>query len=67
MAIWLRKRDFLQSFSVCFFPILVVYYPALMGTIVLAKDGVVPPVTVWAANLMLIPWGAWALRRVLRY
>jgi lipopolysaccharide export system permease protein len=67
MAIWLRKRDFLQNFFVCFLVILIAYYPALMGTIILAKDGVVPPVSVWAANLILLPWGYWALRRVLRY
>jgi len=67
MAVWLRNRDFLQNFFVCFGVILIVYYPAMIGTIVLAKDGAVPPVTVWAANLMLIPWGGWALRRVLRY
>lgn len=67
MAIWLRKCDFLQSFFVCFAPILIVYYPLLMFGIDRAKDGALHPSCVWAGNLILLLWGAWMLRRVLRY
>jgi len=67
MAIRLRHREFLTSFFLCFLPVLVVYYPLLMLGIDGAKHGTVPPATVWAGNLLLIAWGAWLLRRVLRY
>ncbi len=67
LAIWLRNRDFLQSFFLCFAPILLVYYPLLMGSIDAAKNGTVWPVAVWAGNLALLGWGARVLRKVLRY
>ncbi len=67
MAIWLRNRDFLQSFFLCFAPILIVYYPVFMVTIKAAKNGTAPAIAVWAGNLILAIWGAWVLRRVLRY
>ncbi len=67
MAIRLRNRDFLTSFFLCFSPILVVYYPLLIYGLDGAKNGTIPPVAVWAGNGLLLVWGAWLLRRVLRY
>jgi lipopolysaccharide export system permease protein len=67
MAVRLRNRDFLTSFFLCFLPILVVYYPLLMYGIGGAKDGTIPPVAVWTGNLLLVCWGAWLVRRVIRY
>ncbi|MHC4400561.1 MAG: LptF/LptG family permease [Planctomycetota bacterium] len=67
MAVRLRNRDFLTSFFLCFAPILIVYYPALAYTVDAAKSGAVPPIAVWAGNAALIGWGAWLLRRVIRY
>jgi len=67
MAIWLRNRELLTSFFLCFAPILVGYYPLWAFFIVQAKNGAVPPVAVWIGNLTLLAWGAWVLRRVLRY
>ncbi len=67
MAIWLRNRDFLTSFFVCFAPILIVYYPLLAYGISGAKNGTIPPISVWAGNLLLVVWGTWLLRKVLRY
>ena len=67
LAIRLRNQDFLTSFFLCFAPILGVYYPALMWTIDGAKNGTFPPYAVWAGNLLLFAWGAWLLRRVIRY
>jgi hypothetical protein len=32
-----------------------------------AKDGVIPPQTVWLGNFLLALAGAWMLRRVNRY
>jgi len=67
MAVWLRQRDFLTSFFVCFTPILVVYYPLLVYGIDGAKNGTIPPYSVWAGNLILFAWGCYLLRKVVRY
>ncbi len=67
MAIWLRHRDFLTSFFLCFAPILAVYYPAMVCTVDAAKCGRVPAMAVWAGNVMLVCWGAYLLRKVIRY
>jgi lipopolysaccharide export system permease protein len=67
IALWARKCDFLQSFFVCFAPILVVYYPLLMLGFDRAKNGAMHPICVWAPNLVLAVFGIWFLRRVLRY
>jgi hypothetical protein len=31
------------------------------------KNGNLPTVFVWAGNVMLMLWGVWLLRRVIRY
>ena len=67
IAIRLRNRDFLTSFFLCFVPILVVYYPLLIFGINGAKGGTLPCYSVWAGNIMLTLWGAWVLRKVVRY
>lgn len=67
MAMWLRNKDFLTSFFLCFSPILAIYYPLLAYGIDGAKNGTIPPISVWAGNVVLLAAGAWLLRRVLRY
>jgi lipopolysaccharide export system permease protein len=67
MAIWLRNRDFLTSFFLCFLPILIVYYPLLMYGVDGAKNGTIPSQSVWVGNVILLVWGALMLRKVLRY
>jgi lipopolysaccharide export system permease protein len=67
MAIRRRHGEFWGSFFVCFLPILLVYYPMLVGCVDWAKDGVIPPATVWLGNLVLAAWGVWLLRRVIRF
>ena len=67
MAIRLRNSDFLTSFFLCFFPILAVYYPVMMYGIDGAKNGTIPPYSVWAGNLILLAWGGYLLRKVIRY
>ena len=67
MAIWLRNRDFLTSFFLCFVPILIVYYPLMIYGVDGAKGGTIPPYAVWAGNVILAIWGAYLLRKVLRY
>jgi lipopolysaccharide export system permease protein len=67
MAVWRRNRDFLTSFFLCFLPILIVYYPLLAYGIDGAKNGTIPPVAVWTGNILLLLWGTWLLRKVMRY
>lgn len=67
MAIRLRQSDFLAIFFVCFMPILLVYYPLLMVSLDKAKGGALPPQAVWLGNIVLALWGAWTMRRVIRF
>jgi lipopolysaccharide export system permease protein len=66
MAIRLRNADFLTSFFLCFLPILVVYYPVFILGVDQAKRGAVPPAAVWFGNVLIVLWGCWLLRRVIR-
>ena len=67
MAIRRRQGEFWGSFFACFLPILLVYYPMLVGCVDQAKDGAIPPPAVWLGNIVLALWGAWLMRRVIRY
>ena len=67
MAIRRRNGEFWGSFFACFLPILLVYYPMLVGCLSGAKNGDLPPQAVWLGNIVLAAWGAWLLRRVIRF
>ncbi|NQU24937.1 MAG: YjgP/YjgQ family permease [Candidatus Nealsonbacteria bacterium] len=67
MAIRRRKSDFLTIFFLCFLPILTIYYPLLVYGVDAAKSGSIPPYAVWTGNILLLAWGAWMMRRVIRY
>ncbi len=67
MAIRRRNNDFLTSFFLCFMPILLVYYPLLVWSVNGAKSGDLPSYSVWLSNLLLVIWGGWLLRKVVRY
>ncbi|MEE8452222.1 MAG: LptF/LptG family permease, partial [Thermoguttaceae bacterium] len=67
MAICRRKGEWLTNFFLCFLPILIVYYPLLAYGIDGAKNGTIPAQAVWSGNVLLVCWGAWLLRKVIRY
>jgi lipopolysaccharide export system permease protein len=67
VAVWMRQSEFIASFFICFLPILLVYYPLLAVSVDQAKDGAIPPQTVWMGNFLLSLAGALLLRRVNRY
>lgn len=67
MSIRRRHAEFWGSFFVCFLPILLIYYPMLVGCVDWAKDGVIPPATVWLGDIVLAMWGVWLMRRVIRF
>ena len=66
MAIRMRNADFLTSFFLCFLPILIIYYPVFMLGISRVKAGALPPSAVWMGNVLMMLWGLWLLRRVVR-
>lgn len=62
------KRDFLSAFITCFLPIILLYYPLVLAGINMSKEGIVPPVIVWAGNVVLAALAAtFALPPVLRH
>ena len=67
MAMRMRQSDFLLIFFICFLPILIVYYPLLMISLNKAKGGDLPPQAVWLGNIVLVLWGTWLMRRVIRF
>jgi len=67
MAMRRKNGDALASFFLCFLPILLVYYPFLITGVSRAKSGALPPYSVWAANAIFLIWGAWLMRKVIRY
>ncbi len=67
MAIRMKNSDALTSFFLCFGPILLVYYPVLIFGVDRSKAGAINPYAVWMANGILVLWGMWLLRRVIRY
>ncbi|QDU54724.1 LptF/LptG family permease [Aeoliella mucimassa] len=67
VAVMLRKGEMLASFFACFLPILIVYYPMFMGTMVAAKKGNLPPQSVWLGNIVLIIVGLYLMRREVRH
>jgi lipopolysaccharide export system permease protein len=67
LAIRMRNADLWTTFAVCFLPILIVYYPLLAFGVDRAKNGELPPYSVWLGNVILVAAGLWALRKVVRY
>ncbi|MCG8450167.1 MAG: LptF/LptG family permease [Pirellulales bacterium] len=67
MAVRRRHGEIWGSFFICFLPILIAYYPMLVVSLDWAKEGVLPPEVVWVGNLVLAAWGAWLVRRVIRF
>ena len=67
LAIWMRKSDFFASFFACFVPILLLYYPLLTFGLNQAKNGTLPPMCVWTANIGIGLIGLWFIRQIHRY
>ncbi|MBX3426677.1 MAG: LptF/LptG family permease [Pirellulales bacterium] len=67
MAVRRRHGEFWGSFFACFLPILLLYYPMLVGCVDLAKDGNLPPTAVWIGNIVLAGLGGLLMRKVIRF
>ncbi|QDT38033.1 LptF/LptG family permease [Stratiformator vulcanicus] len=66
-SIMQARKHFLTVFIICFVPILLGYYPMMLGLMNMAKRGEIDPTwSVWVANLTLLLISIWMIRRVLR-
>lgn len=65
VAIYFKNSDFLSAFFACFLPILLLYYPMLMLAVGRAKEGALPPYTVWLGNVVFGLIGVWLIRKVI--
>ncbi|HLJ12447.1 MAG TPA: LptF/LptG family permease, partial [Planctomycetaceae bacterium] len=66
-AIVQGRRQFLTNFAICFMPILGVYYPIVLLTMNLCRDGIVEPAWgMWIGNVGLVITAAFVLRKVFR-
>lgn len=67
LAIWLRHADFMTNFFLCFFPILIGYYPLFLVSLDLAKGGTMPGCGVWLGNAIFLVVGLWLMNKVLKH
>jgi lipopolysaccharide export system permease protein len=67
LAIRMKSADYWTSFGVCFVPILLFYYPLMQFGLDSAKDGSLPPYSVWLGNSLLAVAGLWLTKHVYRY
>lgn len=68
IGILFQRKDFLQTFFVCFLPIITVFYPSLILAQNVVKEGYAPPsYTTWAPTLVMFVVGLVLIRRVLRH
>jgi lipopolysaccharide export system permease protein len=59
IGIFFARRDFLSAFMTCFVPIIIVYYPLMLGGVNWSKEGImIPQVALWLGNVLLFV-GAW--------
>jgi lipopolysaccharide export system permease protein len=68
IGIRFARRDFLSAFITCFVPIIVLYYPLMLGGVNLGKSGIISPlIALWSGNVLLFVLAMLVLRPVLRH
>ncbi|MEM9588361.1 MAG: LptF/LptG family permease [Planctomycetota bacterium] len=67
LAMIARTSDYWSTFGLCFLPTLLTYYPLFMLGLKQAKNGVMPPYSVWIGNVLLVGIGTILIARVRRY
>jgi lipopolysaccharide export LptBFGC system permease protein LptF len=68
VSLLLRRRDFLHVFFACFLPITTIYYPAMILSFNVYKEGHGPLIpTLWAPSMVMALLSIGLLRRVCRY
>jgi lipopolysaccharide export system permease protein len=67
VGIWFSRGDYLSAFITCFLPIVLSYYPIMLCTTNLAKDGRAnQAVLVFSADLLVGLFGVGLFRKLLR-
>jgi len=67
VAIRMSKSDYLSAFITCFLPIIIVYYPLVLGGTSLSREGRISPmITIWAADAVIGLVGLFLFRRLLK-
>ena len=67
-AIQQGKRQFLTSFALCFLPILLLYYPSVLLTMNLSREGLLNPVWgMWVGNAGMMVASGYLLRAIWRH
>jgi len=67
LAMLAKTADYWTTFGMCFLPTLIIYYPLFIFGLDQAKDGSMPPYSVWIGNLVLIAIGVALMGRVRRH
>lgn len=52
VGIWASRSDYLSVFIICFLPTMFIYYPLLLASLNLAKNGKVPAWSAWGADVI---------------
>jgi lipopolysaccharide export system permease protein len=66
-AIIQGKRQFLTNFALCFAPILLGYYPVVLLTMNLCRDGIIEPAWgMWVGNVGLLFTAVVVLHKVFK-
>ncbi len=67
VGIWFSRSDYLSAFISCFLPIVFLYYPLLLCSTNLAKDGKLHPgLALWSANTLMGVLALLLFRRLLK-
>lgn len=67
IGIWFSKSDYLSAFVTCFLPIVILYYPLLLGIINMTRAGrMIPWLGLYDADLLMLLVGAILFRRLAR-
>lgn len=67
VGVLFARRDFLSAFISCFLPIIVVYYPLILGGVNMAKEGTLRWHAVYYGDVLLFAAGILFIRRVRRH
>ncbi len=67
LGIIARTSDYWTTFGMCFLPILLVYYPLFVFGLDQAKDGSMPPYSVWLGNVVMVAIGITLICKIRRH
>jgi lipopolysaccharide export system permease protein len=66
VGIWASRSDYLSVFIVCFLPTMFLYYPLLLASLNLAKDGKVPASAAWGADVVAMVVALVLIKRLMK-